>query len=163
RWSLLFSGETPDRAQAAESVCKALLERYGVVFRELTVRESFPLKWRELLQMFRRMEDRGKLRGGRFVDGFVGEQFALPVAVESLRALRKAAPSGETVTISASDPLNLVGIVIPGGRVPALSKERIVLRDGVSTAWAQAHEKGNFCRGHMVGKRSALRAARKYW
>ncbi|MEJ2007060.1 MAG: DEAD/DEAH box helicase [Acidobacteriota bacterium] len=143
RWSLLFSGEAPGRGQATESICRALLERYGVVFRELTVRESFPLKWRELLQVFRRMEDRGEVRGGRFVDGFPGEQFGLPVAVESLRALRNAPPSGQTVTLSAADPLNLVGVVIPGARVPALSKERIVLRDGVFIASAHVDDHGD--------------------
>ena len=136
RWSLLYSGETPDRTRATESSCKALLERYGVVFRELTVRESFPLKWRDLLQAFRRMEDRGEVRGGRFVDGFLGEQFGLPVAVESLRALRNAPPSGETTVLSAADPLNLVGIIIPGERVSALSKQRIVLRGGALVALA---------------------------
>ena len=82
RWSLLFSGESADRATAIESVCRVLLERYGVVFRELTLRETFPFKWRELLITFRRFEDRGEIRGGRFVDGFLGEQFGLPSAVE---------------------------------------------------------------------------------
>ncbi|HMC34638.1 MAG TPA: DEAD/DEAH box helicase, partial [Myxococcales bacterium] len=88
RWSLLFSGQSVDRARAAEAICKMLLERYGVVFRELLARENFEVKWRELLLGFRRLEDRGEVRGGRFVDGFLGEQFALPVAVESLRARR---------------------------------------------------------------------------
>jgi ATP-dependent Lhr-like helicase len=136
RWALLYSGETPDRTRATESICKALLERYGVVFRELTVRESFPLKWRDLLQVFRRMEHRGEVRGGRFVDGFLGEQFGLPVAVESLRALRNAPPSGEATVLSAADPLNLVGIIIPGERVSALSRQRIVLRGGAFVASA---------------------------
>ncbi len=163
RWSVLFSGEVPDRTRAAESICKALLERYGVVFRELTVRESFPLKWRELLQVFRRMEDRAEVRGGRFVDGFLGEQFGLPVAVESLRASRNALPSGETVTLSAADPLNLVGIVIPGARVPALSKGRIVLRDGAFVASAQVNEKGEARLRPAAQKQTALRTVRKYW
>jgi ATP-dependent Lhr-like helicase len=130
RWSLLFSGEATDRAKALQAVCGVLLERYGVVFRELTLREEFPFKWRELLITFRRLEDRGEVRGGRFVDGFLGEQFALPVALESLRAARHVAPTGETVTLSAADPLNLVGIIVPGERVPAISGKTITLRDG---------------------------------
>ena len=138
RWSLLFSGETTDRSKALEAVCRVLLERYGVVFRELTAREEFPFKWRELLMTFRRLEDRGEVRGGRFVDGFVGEQFALPSALESLRAARHAdaathrdAPlESEILTLSAADPLNLVGIILPGERVPAISAKTITLRDG---------------------------------
>jgi len=142
RWSLLFSGQSVDRARAAEAICKMLLERYGVVFRELLARENFEVKWREVLLGFRRLEDRGEVRGGRFVDGFLGEQFALPVAVESLRARRNAGPARVTVTLSAADPLNLVGIVIPGERVPALSARRVVLRDGVLIAEAQVSSSG---------------------
>jgi ATP-dependent Lhr-like helicase len=132
RWSLLFSGETTDRAKALEAVCRVLLERYGVVFRELTLREEFPFKWRELLITFRRLEDRGEVRGGRFVDGFLGEQFALPVALESLRAARHLEPTGEILTLSAADPLNLVGIIVPGDRVPAISGKTVILRDGAT-------------------------------
>jgi ATP-dependent Lhr-like helicase len=132
RWSLLFSGEATDRVKALEAVCRVLLERYGVVFRELTLREEFPLKWRELLITFRRLEDRGEVRGGRFVDGFLGEQFALPVALESLRAARHLEPTGEIVTLSAADPLNLVGIIVPGERVPAISGKTVTLRDGAA-------------------------------
>ena len=132
RWSLLFSGEATDRVKAVQAVCSVLLERYGVVFRELTLREEFPFKWRELLITFRRLEDRGEVRGGRFVDGFLGEQFALPVALESLRAARHVEPTGETITLSAADPLNLVGIIVPGERVPAMSGKTITLRDGAT-------------------------------
>jgi ATP-dependent Lhr-like helicase len=134
RWSLLFSDRGVDRTQAAEAVCRVLLNRYGVVFRELLGRESFPLQWREVLIALRRLEDRGEVRGGRFVDGFLGEQFALPLAVESLRAERRVEPSGETVDLSAADPLNLVGIIVPGDRVPAVSGRSITLRDGVPIA-----------------------------
>jgi ATP-dependent Lhr-like helicase len=138
RWSLLFSGETTDRSKALEAVCRVLLERYGVVFRELTLREEFPVKWRELLMTFRRLEDRGEVRGGRFVDGFVGEQFALPSALESLRAARHADAGAhrdvpleaEIVTLSAADPLNLVGIIVPGERVAAVSGKTVTLRGG---------------------------------
>ena len=107
-----------------------LLERYGVVFRELLARESVLPKWRELLLTFRRLEDRGEVRGGRFISGFIGEQFALPQAVESLRAIRHSPVSGETLMISAADPLNLVGIIVPGERVPAISGHIVSLRDG---------------------------------
>src|SRR5205807_10096886 len=107
-----------------------LLERYGVVFRELLARENFEVKWRELLLGFRRLEDRGEIRGGRLVDGFLGEQFALPVAVESVRAMRSLPLSGEVTTISAADPLNLVGILVPGERVPAISGRTVSYRDG---------------------------------
>jgi len=131
RWSMLFWGEPVDRPKAIERVCRVLLGRYGVVFRELTTRETFPFKWRELLVTLRRLEDRGEVRGGRFVDGFLGEQFGLPVAVESLRATRGIEAGGETVTLSAADPLNLLGIIVPGERVPAISGRSITLRDGM--------------------------------
>ena len=85
-----------------------------------------------MLIAFRRLEDRGEVRGGRFVSGFLGEQFALPVAVESLRATRKIEPSGELVTLSAADPLNLVGVIVPGERVPSVSTRFVTLRDGVA-------------------------------
>ena len=109
-----------------------LLQRYGVVFREVLAREALLPKWRELLLAFRRLEARGEIRGGRFISGFIGEQFALPIAVESVRAMRKSEPSGETVTVSAADPLNLVGIIVPGERVPAISGRFVSFRDGVA-------------------------------
>jgi ATP-dependent Lhr-like helicase len=108
-----------------------LLARYGVVFREILARESVLPPWRDLLLGFRRLEDRGDIRGGRFVAGFIGEQFALPTAVESLRAMRHQAPTGETLTVSAADPMNLVGIIVPGERVAALSGRTVTFRDGV--------------------------------
>jgi ATP-dependent Lhr-like helicase len=108
-----------------------LLARYGVVFRELLAREAITIPWREVAQAFRRMEDRGEVRGGRFVHGFIGEQFALPAAVESLRAARRVEPAGETIELSAADPLNLVGIIVPGDRVPAISGRTVSYRDGV--------------------------------
>jgi ATP-dependent Lhr-like helicase len=98
----------------------------------LLARETNLPKWRELQMAFRRLEDRGEIRGGRFVDGFLGEQFALPVAIESLRATRKLPASGETITLSAADPLNLVGILVPGERVPAISGRFVSFRDGVA-------------------------------
>jgi len=131
RWSLLspLQGEDPQRA--IESVCRMLLERYGVVFRELLARESILPRWRDLLIAFRRLEDRGEIRGGRFISGFIGEQFALPIAVESLRAMKGVQLSGEVITISAADPLNLAGIVVPGERVPAISGKHVSFKDGL--------------------------------
>jgi ATP-dependent Lhr-like helicase len=132
RWSLLFSGEVHDRSRALESTCWMLLRRYGIVFRELLARETNLPKWRELLITLRRLEDRGEIRGGRFVSGFLGEQFALSVAVDSLRAQRNQQPSGELITISAADPLNLVGIIVPGERVSTNSGKLVAFRDGVA-------------------------------
>ncbi|HEV2223361.1 MAG TPA: DEAD/DEAH box helicase [Candidatus Acidoferrales bacterium] len=131
RWSLLYASERPDKARTVEATCWMLLKRYGVVFREVVARESIVPRWRELLIVFRRLEDRGEIRGGRFVSGFLGEQFALPVAVESVRAIRKTEPSGEIVTVSAADPLNFAGILLPGDRIAANSGKTITLRDGV--------------------------------
>src|SRR5438067_1725548 len=99
---------------------------------ELLTRETILPKWRELLITLRRLEDRGELRGGRFVSNFLGEQFALPVAVESLRAMRNQQPCGEIIAISAADPLNLVGIIVPGERVAANSGSVVSYRDGVA-------------------------------
>jgi ATP-dependent Lhr-like helicase len=130
RWSLLHT-EGADRDRSAESCCWMLLRRYGVVFRDLLAREANLPRWRELQIAFRRLESRGEVRGGRFVDGFLGEQFALPVAVESLRASRKLPASGERITVAAADPLNLVGIVVTGERIPAISGRSVTFRDGV--------------------------------
>ena len=108
-----------------------LLARWGVVFRDLLARETLAVPWRELLWALRRMEARGSARGGRFVTGFVGEQYALPGAVDALRQMRRRERSGELVRLSAADPLNLVGIVLPGPRVPALRTRSVVYRDGL--------------------------------
>jgi ATP-dependent Lhr-like helicase len=132
RWSLLYSSENQDHNRALEATCWMLLRRYGIVFRELLTRETILPKWRELLITLRRLEDRGDVRGGRFVGNFLGEQFGLPVAVESLRAMRNQPPSGEVTTVSAADPLNLVGIIVPGERVPANSGKVVSFRDGVA-------------------------------
>jgi ATP-dependent Lhr-like helicase len=131
RWALLYTDQALERSRAVEATCWMLLKRYGIVFRDLLARETNLPKWRELQMGFRRLEDRGEIRGGRFVDGFLGEQFALPVAVESLRATRKMPLTGETITVSAADPLNLAGILVPGERVPAISGRTVTFRDGV--------------------------------
>jgi ATP-dependent Lhr-like helicase len=132
RWAILHPGEPAERPRAVEAACWMLLRRYGIVFRDLLARESNLPPWRELLMGYRRLEDRGEIRGGRFVDGFLGEQFALPVAVESVRAMRGLPLSGEVSTISAADPLNLVGILVPGERVPAISGRTVSYRDGIA-------------------------------
>ncbi len=133
RWSLLHT-EGADRDRSVESCCWMLLRRYGVVFRDLLARETNLPRWRELQIALRRLEDRGEIRGGRFVSGFLGEQFALPVAVESLRAHRKLPLTGDRITIAAADPLNLVGIIVPGERIPAISGRSVTFRDGVRVA-----------------------------
>jgi ATP-dependent helicase Lhr and Lhr-like helicase len=138
RWALLHADAAIERPRAVEAACWMLLRRYGIVIRDLLARESNLPTWRELLMGFRRLEDRGEIRGGRFVDGFMGEQFALPVAVESVRAMRNLAvgenSAGETITLSAADPLNLIGILVPGERVPAISGKTVSYRDGVGVS-----------------------------
>jgi ATP-dependent Lhr-like helicase len=123
---------SPVDADPVEVIARTLLRRYGVVMKRMLVRETHLPPWRDLLRMFRRLEARGEIRGGRFVDGFAGEQFALPEAVGMLRAARRGAASGTLVSVSAADPLNLVGVMLPGERVPALAGNRILFRDGVS-------------------------------
>jgi ATP-dependent helicase Lhr and Lhr-like helicase len=132
RWAVLHPDVAVERPRAVEAACWMLLRRYGIVIRDVLARESNLPPWRELLMAFRRLEDRGEIRGGRFVDGFLGEQFALPVAVELVRGMRSLPLSGETIALSAADPLNLVGILVPGDRVPAISGRTVSYRDGVA-------------------------------
>jgi ATP-dependent Lhr-like helicase len=146
RWSLLYvdssaqSDQPAGHARELEAVCQVLLARYGVIFREVLARESILPTWRELLGGLRRLENRGEVRGGRFVSDFLGEQFALPLAVESLRAARQE-PTGETVAVAAADPLNLVGIVVPGDRVAANSGRQVTFCDGVAVSDAPSAAK----------------------
>jgi ATP-dependent helicase Lhr and Lhr-like helicase len=132
RWALLYTDQASDHNRAVEAACWMLLKRYGVVFRDLLSREANLPKWRELQIAFRRLEDRGEIRGGRFVDGFIGDQFALAVAVESLRAARNMPETGESITLSAADPLNLAGVLVPGERTPAISGKTVSFRDGTA-------------------------------
>jgi ATP-dependent Lhr-like helicase len=119
-------------AEAVEHVARRLLRRYGVVFWRLLEREADWLPpWRDLLRVYRQLERRGEIRGGRFVTGFPGEQYATPEAVDLLRAARRAPRAGETVRLSAADPLNLVGILIPGPRIPALRTNWVTYVDGL--------------------------------
>ncbi|HVW27163.1 MAG TPA: DEAD/DEAH box helicase [Polyangiaceae bacterium] len=139
RWSLLghshaAAGAGDDEGSDVEVLARALLRRYGVVSRRVLERESALPMFRELLRTYRRLEARGELRGGRFVAGWAGEQYALPEAVEALRSVRRSAQGGVLVSLSAADPLNLVGIVTPGERVPAILSNRVLLRDGVPVA-----------------------------
>ena len=131
RWSLLPSPLPDcDPDELAEAVAEQLAVRWGVVFRDLLARENIAVPWREVLWAFRRMEARGTVAGGRFVHGFSGEQFAHPDAVGVLREIRKRARDGETMRLSAADPLNLVGIVLPGPRVPAVAAHTVTYTDG---------------------------------
>ncbi len=135
RWSLVnqLAGEAPDTTDI-EFLAQVLLRRYGVVFRKVLERESMSVPWRDLLRVYWRMEARGEIRGGRFVQGVSGEQFALPDAVGSLRNIRRREKSNELVALSAADPLNLVGIILPGEKVTAILNNRILFRDGVPVA-----------------------------
>jgi ATP-dependent Lhr-like helicase len=132
RWDLLRrTAGGPD----AEFFAKQLLDRWGVVFRDILARETLAPPWRELLQIYRRMEARGDIRGGRFVTGFVGEQFGRPEAVDLLRHLRRgafsAAGAGEAIDIAPADPLNLTGALLPGPRTASLGQGVVHLLDGV--------------------------------
>jgi ATP-dependent Lhr-like helicase len=135
--------ETSERDTATAKFARALLRRYGVVFRRLLERESFPITWYELGRIYRRWEARGEIRGGYFVAGISGEQFALPEAIGLLRSIRKASPNGELITLSAADPLNLQGILTPGPRIAALNASRILFRGGLPIA---ALEAGEICK-----------------
>lgn len=140
RWSLLRSGKmfspssqpSPDAQTAlAGQTAGQLLRRYGVVFRDLLAREVLVQSWRDLLVVYRRMELKGEVRGGRFISGFIGEQFALPEAVEALRTIKRSAAAGTEVKLSACDPLNLNGVILPGPRVPAVPSTFIIFKDGL--------------------------------
>ena len=116
--------------ELADRVAGQLLARYGVVFREVATRESFAVPWRDVARALRRREARGVARGGRFVAGFLGEQYALPEAVDALRKVRRRERSGEIARVRAGDPLNLVGVLTPGARVAANEGGWVVVRDG---------------------------------
>jgi ATP-dependent helicase Lhr and Lhr-like helicase len=132
RWALLRRASAPSEDGDIEHVALTLLRRYGVVFWRLLEREAQWLPpWRDLLRVYHRLEARGEIRGGRFVAGLAGEQFALPDAVPLLREMRKRPKDGSFVVVSAVDPLNLVGTLLPGDKVPALAGNRVLYRDGV--------------------------------
>jgi len=134
RWSRVRHRSPLPDEQIAEAIAWQLLRRYGVVFRRLVQRESLLAPWRDVLRVYRRLEARGEVRGGRFVGGFSGEQYALPEAIGLLRSVRREPGSGELVAVSGADPLNLVGILTPGDTLPAVAANRILYRDGVPVA-----------------------------
>ncbi len=134
----LSASDSEGRAVRAHA--RALLRRYGVVFRRLLDREEHAPAWRDLVLAYRRMEARGEVRGGRFVGGFSGEQFALPEAVGAVRDVRGAGDDDELVVIGAADPLNLTGVVTPGDRIPALAANRVAYRNGVPVAALEGGE-----------------------
>ncbi|HXO92552.1 MAG TPA: hypothetical protein VN825_00365, partial [Candidatus Acidoferrum sp.] len=151
RWSLLptNSGFLADmgasngagpREAAIEKFARVLLRRYGVIFRRLLERASFSVTWYELGRIYRRLEARGEIRGGYFVGGVSGEQFALPEAIGLLRAIRKSSTNRELITLSAADPLNLQGVLTPGARIPAFTANRILFRDGLPIAALESGE-----------------------
>ncbi|HEX7722174.1 MAG TPA: hypothetical protein VF397_08445, partial [Pyrinomonadaceae bacterium] len=129
----------PDR-EALEAIALKLLQRYGVVFRKILDRESINVPWRDLLRVYRRLEARGEIRGGRFIGGFSGEQFALADAVTLLRSIRRTPADGSMISVSAADPLNLLGIVVSSGRLSPSSSNRVLYRDGVPIALQEAKE-----------------------
>jgi ATP-dependent Lhr-like helicase len=138
RWALARRSRPPaasDAEASAEHLARVLLRRYGVVFWRLLEREAAWLPpWRDLLRVYRRLEARGEIRGGRFVAGFAGEQYALPEAIGRLREIRRNPGSGEWVSLSGADPLNLVGILTPGPKIAALTGNRVLYRDGLPVA-----------------------------
>jgi ATP-dependent Lhr-like helicase len=133
RWSAVKTTEEAGQA-AVEMFAWMVLRRYGVVFRRLLAREGMSVPWRDLTRVYRLLEARGEIRGGRFVAGMSGEQFALPDAVEKLREIRRSPASDRLIAISAADPLNLTGIVTPGDRIRTVAGNRIVYRNGVPVA-----------------------------
>jgi len=153
RWALLRAPRTPPSAEElAESAARRLLRRYGVVVRELLARETLVPPWRVLLGIYRRLEARGEIRGGRFVAGLVGEQFALPEAVEALRATRREDDGGQVVLVGAADPLNLVGILTPGPRVSPLSGQVVAFERGVPIEIGELGAVRSRLRGRAAGR-----------
>ena len=136
RWSVLPAAR-PEQIDA-EASARQLLHRYGVVFRDLVARESSLPPWRDVVTALRRLEARGEIRGGRFVTGFVGEQFALPEALDLLRGVRHPAPAADVARVAATDPLNLVGVLAPGPRVPAIVGNAVLYVDGHAVASLEA-------------------------
>jgi ATP-dependent Lhr-like helicase len=141
RWSILErGGDGTIDPESAEKIARIFLKRYGVVFKRLLEREGVTIPWRVLLRIYHRLEARGEIRGGRFVAGISGEQFALPEAVGLVRSIRRAPASETMISVSAADPLNLVGIITPGGRITAHTSNRVLYRDGAAVAVLEAGE-----------------------
>jgi len=148
RWSLIRKpstsesngAQTPERDAALEKFARALLRRYGVVFRRLLERETLNATWYELGRIYRRLEARGEIRGGYFIAGVSGEQFALSEAIGLLRSIRKGTPNYELITLSAADPLNLQGILTPGSRIAAFTANRVLFCNGLPVGALEGRE-----------------------
>jgi ATP-dependent helicase Lhr and Lhr-like helicase len=155
RWSIIHRGidrengnaspatrgnQNPIEPEKAEEIAWTLLKRYGVVFKRLLEREGMSLPWRVLLRVYHRLEARGEIRGGRFVAGISGEQFALPEAVGMLRSIRREGEKDSMISVSAADPLNLAGIIVPGNRITAHTSNRVLYHDGVPIAALESGE-----------------------
>ncbi|MGV8091134.1 MAG: hypothetical protein AB2L24_04635 [Mangrovibacterium sp.] len=143
RWSLLTNTAEDGRHDPQteiETIAWALLRRYGILFRKLAEKENLAPPWRDLVRVLRLLELQGQIRGGRFIEGVWGEQFALPEAITELRQITKNEKAGTLVSISAADPLNLTGVLTPGKRVPGYFGNRILYRDGVPIAFQEAKE-----------------------
>src|SRR5205814_5507532 len=131
--------------------------RYGVVFRRLVQRESLLAPWRDIMRVYRRLEARGEIRGGRFVGGFSGEQYALPEAIGLLRSTRREQGADELIAVSGADPLNLVGILTPDEAAPAITTHRVLYRDGVPIVATEGEGKERFLVDAPAEERDILR------
>ena len=143
RWAIVRRSVAPAAKlqDATEHTARTLLRRYGIVCWRILAREgSWLPPWRELLRVLRKLEGRGEIRGGRFIAGFSGEQFALPDAIPVLRQIRRSDPSGATIALSGADPLNLAGLVTPGAKLPAFTGNRVLYQDGIPIAFLSAGE-----------------------
>ena len=163
RWARTHSRPPIPDEQVAEAIAWQLLRRYGVVFRRLVQRETLLAPWRDILRVFRRLEARGEIRGGRFVGGFSGEQYALPEAIGLLRSTRREQGGGggadELIAVSGADPLNLVGILTPDDAVPAITSNRILYRNGVPIVVKEGEGNERFLVDVPAEERDVLRGA----
>src|SRR5205809_6924795 len=159
RWSRVRGPAPLPEEAVAEAVAWQLLRRYGVVFRRLVQRETLLAPWREILRVYRRLEARGEIRGGRFVGGFSGEQYALPEAIGLLRSTRRERGADELIAVSGADPLNLVGILTPGEAVAAITSNRVLYRDGVPIVVKEGEGKERFLVDVPAEERDLLRGA----
>src|SRR6266516_520046 len=159
RWARTHARPPIPDEQIAEAIAWQLVRRYGVVFRRLVQRETLLAPWRDILRVYRRLEARGEIRGGRFVGGFSGEQYALPEAIGLLRSTRREQGADELIAVSGADPLNLVGILTPGDAVAAITTNRILYRDGVPIVVKEGEGKERFLADVPAEERDILRGA----
>ena len=159
RWARTHGSPPIADEQIAETIAWQLLRRYGVVFRRLVQRETLLAPWRDILRVYRRLEARGEIRGGRFVGGFSGEQYALPEAIGLLRSTRREQGADELIAVSGADPLNLIGILTPDEAVPAITTNRVLYRDGVPILVKEAEGKERFLVDVPAEERDILRGA----